>query len=156
MKSAAFGLKQLAQSYLPKQVHALGSTVESAQKALKSMGSNIPKNLSGGGSGQTIINKRHQDYLRSLGAMPKLSSEKTASLEELASGLISKDLVQIINTVGMHKVACSLLKKQGTDYGDPEKLDLVKAAQVLGTKLAMINREYGKMLTGLEGLKDLE
>ncbi|MHA1302091.1 MAG: hypothetical protein ACTSPI_00115 [Candidatus Heimdallarchaeaceae archaeon] len=62
---------------------------------------------------------------------------------------------QKIDLVGFHKVACRILKEEGTDYGNPDELDLVKVAEVLGTKLAMIHRNRNYFLNGVRHLKEI-
>lgn len=52
---------------------------------------------------------------------------------------------------GYHKIATTMYP----EYGNPEELGLIKAAEILGTKYLSKRRENTKIISGLEGLKDL-
>lgn len=118
-----------------------------------------PKNIFGNTapSAESIINKGHQGYLKSLREPNMKTSGLDEKLAEIVSRLVSPDLVHRVQNIGNGKVAKEVVEAStGTDYGRIEDLNLVKAAAILGTKLAMSRREFKGILDGLKGLRDLE
>ena len=80
-----------------------------------------------------------------------ISAKEDKDAKEVMSIKNTKEKVKL---AGYHKVVCALLKKEGTDYGDPEKLDIVKVASVLATKIIMNHRMKNYYLDGVESLKN--
>jgi len=124
-------------------------------KAIKKPVKNIAKQVVDANKVNKASNA-NKSYLQAIGAISKKANEGHMNIEKIAEKYISPELSDVINEIGYHKVATKLMKQEGTDYGNPEKLNIVKVATILGTKLAMINREQGSILKGLMNLKDLE
>lgn len=116
------------------------------------------KNIFGnsGRSAAAELTKKNRAYLASLKNKGKVVEEtvkniKTSSIEDVASLVTPSYLNDMINAVGYHKIATTL----HPEYGKAEEINLVKAAGILGTKLALIRKERNNILSGLQGLKEI-
>ena len=106
------------------------------------------------GAKRGLKNLEHREPLEV--RLPKVDLGTINEESNLKEGSMSiENTKKLVNKVGYHKVACALLKKEGTDYGNPDTLDLKDVAKILGTKLAMIHMEHRNIVNGLNQLRDL-